>query len=200
MNGLELCNQVKNTPATCQVPFILLSARDSQDQHMEGYEVGADAYIAKPFHTAHLKIRIKKLLEYRRKLLDLVKNNATTDLINVPDMPEGDKAFLSRLVKLIEEHMAVSELNAEFLEKELCMSKMQLYRKLKTLTGMTPGEFIKHIRLKEAAQLLISTNFNVSEIFFRTGFNNQSYFFREFKKRYGSAPNDYREQHFQGQK
>jgi AraC-like DNA-binding protein len=75
------------------------------------------------------------------------------------------------------------------------MSKMQLYRKLKTLTGMTPGEFIKHLRLKEAAQLLHQTNFTVSEIFFRTGFNNQSYFFREFKKRYNCAPNEYREQH-----
>ena len=74
------------------------------------------------------------------------------------------------------------------------MSKMQLYRKLKTLTGMTPGEFIKHMRLKAAAQLLTSTRLNVTEIFLRTGFNNQSYFFREFRKRYKAAPNEYRAQ------
>ncbi len=197
MNGLELCNHVKNAVATCHIPFILLSARNSEEQHMEGYEVGADAYIAKPFHAAHLKLRVQKLLEYRRKLLDLVKSDVTTDLINEPDIPASDKEFLTTLVKLIEENLAVSELNAELLEKELCMSKMQLYRKLKTLTGMTPGEFIKHTRLKEAARLLITTKYNVSEIFFRTGFNNQSYFFREFKKRYECAPTDYRDKFIQ---
>ncbi len=195
MNGLELCNRMKNAPATCQVPFILLSARGSEEHHMEGYEVGADAYIAKPFHTAHLKLRIRKLLEYRQKLHDLFKNNTATDLLNEPDIPHGDKEFLTKLVCMIEENLDEPALNTVFLEKEFCMSKMQLYRKLKTLTGMTPGEFIKHLRLKEAAQLLHQTNFTVSEIFFRTGFNNQSYFFREFKKRYNCAPNEYREQH-----
>ena len=193
MNGLELCNKMKNAPATCQVPFILLSARGSEDHHMEGYEVGADAYIAKPFHTAHLKLRIRKLLEYRQKLHDLFKNNTAADLLNEPDILHGDKEFLTKLVRMIEENLDEPALNTEFLEKEFCMSKMQLYRKLKTLTGMTPGEFIKHLRLKEAAKLLRSTNFNVSEIFFKTGFNNQSYFFREFKKRYNCAPNEYRE-------
>lgn len=194
MNGLELCNKMKNAPATCQVPFILLSARGSEEHHMEGYEVGADAYIAKPFNTVHLKLRIRKLLEYRQKLHDLFKNSTPTDLLNEADIPDSDKEFLIKLVQVIEDNLDEPELNAAFLEKEFCMSKMQLYRKLKILTGMTPGEFIKHLRLKEAAQLLTSTNFNVSEIFFKTGFNNQSYFFREFKKRYNCAPNEYREQ------
>jgi CheY-like chemotaxis protein/AraC-like DNA-binding protein/nitrogen-specific signal transduction histidine kinase len=194
MNGLELCNRMKNAPATCQVPFILLSARDNEEQHMEGYEVGADAYIAKPFHTVYLKLRIRKLLEYRQKLHDLFKNDSAADLLNEPDMPVGDKEFLTKLVRIIEENLGDPVLTTIFLEKEFCMSKMQLYRKLKSLTGMTPGEFIKQLRLKGAAKLLTSTNFNVSEIFLRTGFNNQSYFFREFKKRYNCAPNEYREQ------
>src|SRR5690606_35663284 len=85
-------------------------------------------------------------------------------------------------------------LNAASLEDAMAMSKMQLYRKLKTMTNMTPGEFIKHIRLKHAAHLLESTQLNVSEIYYCTGFNNQSYFFREFKKRYQCAPNEYRAQ------
>jgi len=195
MNGLDLCNKMKNTLATCQVPFILLSARGSEDHHMEGYEVGADAYIAKPFHTAHLKLRIRKLLEYRQKLHDLFKDDRATDLLGESDMPDADKTFLTKLVQIIEEKMDEPELNAVFFEKAFNMSKMQLYRKLKTMTGMTPGEFIKNIRLKSAAQLLVSTNFTVSEIFYRTGFNNQSYFFREFKKRYSYAPNEYREQY-----
>jgi signal transduction histidine kinase/ligand-binding sensor domain-containing protein/DNA-binding response OmpR family regulator len=193
MNGLELCSKMKNAPATCEIPFILLSARGNEAHHMEGYDAGADAYIAKPFHTAHLKLRIRKLLEYRQKLHDLFKNNTAPELLNEPDMPAGDKTFLTRLVLVIEENVDSEELNAVFLEKTFCMSKMQLYRKLKTLTGMTPGEFIKHLRLKAAAELLTSTAFSVSEIFFRTGFNNQSYFFREFKKRYNCAPNEYRD-------
>ena len=194
MNGLELCNKMKNAPATCQIPFIILSARGSEDHHMEGYEVGADAYIAKPFHTAHLKIRIRKLLEYRQKLLDLFKNDQVSNMLVESDLPEGDKAFLTKLVEVIEEHISEPELSALFLEKTFSMSKMQLYRKLKTMTGMTPGEFIKHIRLIQAAKLLVSTSLNVTEIFYRTGFNNQSYFFREFRKRHNCAPNEYREQ------
>ncbi|HKO79050.1 MAG TPA: two-component regulator propeller domain-containing protein [Chitinophagaceae bacterium] len=194
MNGLELCNKMKDAPATCQIPFILLSARSSEDHHMEGYEVGADAYIAKPFHTTYLKLRVRKLLEYRQKLHDLFKDDKATDLLHESDMTDADKAFLTKLVRVIEERLDEPELNAAYLEKEFSMSKMQLYRKLKTMTEMTPGEFIKHIRLKNAAQLLVSTHLTVSEIFYRTGFNNQSYFFREFKKRYNCAPNEYREQ------
>ena len=194
MNGLELCNKMKNAPATCQVPFIILSARGSEDHHMEGYEVGADAYIAKPFHTAHLRLRVRKLLEYRQRLLDIFKNDRTSEMLVESDLASGDKEFLTKLVREIEEHLNESEFGAVFLEKAFTMSKMQLYRKLKTMTGMTPGEFIKHIRLKQAANLLASTSLNVTEIFYRTGFNNQSYFFREFRKRYGCAPNEYREQ------
>ena len=194
MNGLELCTKIKNTTATCQVPFILLSAKASEDHHMEGYEVGADAYIAKPFHTTYLKLRIRKLLEYRQKLHDLFKDDRAADLLKESDMANDDKEFLGKLMGIIEERLDEPELNAAFIEKAFAMSKMQLYRKLKTMTGMTPGEFIKHTRLKHAAKLLISTHFTVSEIFYRTGFNNQSYFFREFKKRYNCAPNEYREQ------
>lgn len=199
MNGLELCYKMKETLSTCQIPFILLSARGSEEQHMEGYESGADAYIDKPFNADHLKIRIRKLLEYREKLHNFFKNNQVNDLINLkePEIEDADKKFLISVVKFIEDNISSEELNAGFLEKEYFLSKMQLYRKLKTLTNMTPGEFIKSIRLKTTANLLRTTNLSVLEIFFRTGFNNQSYFFREFKKRYQCSPNEYREKnHF----
>ncbi|MHA4809431.1 two-component regulator propeller domain-containing protein [Flavitalea flava] len=196
MNGLELCNKMKNTPATCQIPFIVLSARGSEDHQMQGYEVGADAYMAKPFHTAHLKLRVRKLLEYRQRLHDLFKSDKATDQLGESGgITRDDKEFLTRLVQMIEEHLDEPDFNAACIEKNMNMSKMQLFRKLKTMTGMPPGEFIKHIRLKHAAHLLITTHHTVSEIFFSTGFNNQSYFFREFKKRYNSAPNEYREAH-----
>ena len=194
MNGLEQCNEIKNNMAACHIPFILLSARGSEEHHIEGYEVGADAYIAKPFNVAHLRVRVRKLLEYHQKLHDIFKSNSTSDLLNETEIPDGDKEFLTRLVQVIEENLDEPVLNAAFLEKQFCLSKMQLYRKLKTLTGMTPGEFIKYLRLKASARLLSTTQLNVSEIFYKSGFNNQSYFFREFKKRYNCSPNEYRGQ------
>jgi YesN/AraC family two-component response regulator len=191
MDGLELCNRVKNAPATCQIPFVMLSARGSIDHSIEGYESGADEYIAKPFHVKYLQVRIRKLLEYREKLNEIFNSNSQIDL-SKSDLPDADKEFISSLVGIIENHLDDVELNASVLEKELAMSKMQLYRKLKTMTNMTPAEFIKHIRLKHAAHMLVSTQLTVSEIFYRTGFNNQSYFYREFRKRYQCAPNEYR--------
>ena len=174
--------------------MIILSAWVSEDHHMEGYEVGSDAYIAIPFHTSHLKLRVRKLLEYRQKMMDVFQTDSVSEVLVDSDLADTDKVFLSKLVKTIEERLADGDLNAVLLEKEFSLSKMQLYRKLKTMTGMTPGEFIKHIRLKEAARLLTTTNLTVTEIFFRTGFNNQSYFFREFRKQFQCAPNEYREQ------
>lgn len=197
MNGLEFCYKIKETISTCQIPIILLSARGSEEQHMEGYESGADAYIDKPFNAVHLKLRIRKLLEYREKLHQIFKSkqNDHLYLLKEPEIEDADKTFLTSVIKTIEENISSPDLNAAFLEKEFYLSKMQLYRKLKTLTDMSPGEFIKTIRLKNIANLLLTTNLNVLEIFFKTGFNNQSYFFREFKKRYQCSPNEYREQH-----
>lgn len=192
INGLELCNKVKNSPDTCHIPFILLSARGSMEQKTEGYDAGADAYIPKPFDTIHLLVRVRKLLEYRQRLHDLFKKDGSVISLEEKNLADGDKEFLNRLVKLIDEHIEDTELDGAFLEPLLAMSKMQLYRKLKSLSNMTPGEFIRHIRLQRTVQLLQTTQLTVSEIFYRSGFNNQSYFFREFKKRYHCSPNEYR--------
>ena len=142
--------------------------------------------------TVLLKLPPRKLSEYRQRLHDLFKDDRATDLLGESNMPNDDKVFLTRFVQIIKEKLDDPELNAVFIEKTFSISKMQLYRKLTAITGMTPGEFIKNIRLKYAAQLLISTRLTVSEIFYRTGFNNQSYFFREFKKRYACPPNEYK--------
>ncbi len=195
MNGLELCNIIKNTTETCHIPFVILSARTAIEHKTEGYNCGADAYIPKPFQTEHLLVRVHKLLEYREKMhkafrpdQNLISTVATNDL------DENDKNFIKKVTRVIEENMD-EELDGEYLEKALNMSKIQLYRKIKTFSDMTPTELIRHIRLKKAAALLQSTDLTVSEIFYRTGFNNKTYFFREFKKMYNSSPNDYRHLH-----
>ena len=192
MNGLELCQHVKQTPVTAQIPFILLSARSTEENKAEGYEVGADAYIPKPFHSNYLLVRIRKLLDYQAKMRDLIKDQHISNQFMDTNIPDTDKKFLESLLKVIEINLNEPELNAAALEAALSISKMQLYRKLKSLTGMTPAEFIKRIRLKHAADMLRTSQYTVSEIFYRTGFNNKSYFFREFRKLYQCAPNDYR--------
>jgi len=194
MNGLELCDKVKNAAGTCHIPFIILSARGTIDQQTEGYEAGADAYLPKPFYADHLQVRVRKLLEYRQRLHEIFKRDHPLGQLEETGMPDADKQFLQELVQVIEDRMDEEGLNAEALEKQLLLSKMQLYRKLKTLTNMTPAEFIRYIRLKQAARLLVKTQLTVAEIFYKTGFNNQSYFFREFKKMYHCSPNEYREQ------
>lgn len=193
MNGLELCKIVKQTPATAQIPFIILSARGTEENKAEGYENGADAYIPKPFHINYLQVRIRKLLDYQERMQNLIKDQHISNQFMDTDIPDTDKHFLESLLKAIEENLNEPELNAAVLEESLSISKMQLYRKLKSLTGMTPAEFIKRIRLKHAADMLRNSQYTVSEIFYRTGFNNKSYFFREFKKLYQCAPNDYRQ-------
>ncbi|WP_353130200.1 hybrid sensor histidine kinase/response regulator transcription factor [Parapedobacter pyrenivorans] len=194
MDGLTLCEKIKNTPSTCHIPVVILSAKGSVEQRTEGYEVGADAYIAKPFHSNHLKVRIKNLFEQQERLHQLFAQGGTDP---VPLMGNREQQqFLNALVNVIETHLDNPELNAATLEHALALSKMQLYRKLKTLSNMTPSEFIRHIRLKHAARLLTTTPLTVAEIFYRTGFNNQSYFFREFKRQYHCAPNEYRAQHY----
>nr|WP_294945054.1 hybrid sensor histidine kinase/response regulator transcription factor [uncultured Mucilaginibacter sp.] len=194
MTGLEICNRVKNLPHTCHVPFIILSAKSTMEQQIEGYEAGADAYIPKPFQMQHLLVRVKRLLDYHAQLHEFFRQGQVMDSLPTAGMKEDDKAFLEKTIALIEANFDKEELDAQFLEKELGMSKAYFYRRLKMLSNMTPGELIKKLRLQHSAVLLQNTNLTVAEIFYQSGFNNQSHFFREFKKQYNVSPNDYRQQ------
>lgn len=197
MDGLELCRTVKQTPAMAQIPFVILSARGSEDHKTEGYELGADAYIPKPFQINYLHVRIRKLLDNQARMDSLIKDQHITNQFVDADIAETDKKFLEALLKVIGNNLSEPDLNSATLEDALSISKMQLYRRLKSLAGMTPAEFIRRIRLKHAADMLIASQYTVSEIFYRTGFNNKSYFFREFKKIYRCAPNEYRQQQYE---
>jgi YesN/AraC family two-component response regulator len=195
LNGLELCNIVKTTPATCQIPFVILSARGTLEQKTEGYECGADAYIPKPFQTEHLLVRVHKLLEYREKLHSIfTEQHKAASHLEESDIKDSDKNFIEKVLNVIEENID-ADLDSAFLEKALNLSRIQLYRKIKTLSNMTPTELVRHVRLQKSALLLKSSDLTVSEIFYRTGFNNKTYFFREFKKMYNCSPNAYRAQH-----
>ncbi len=195
MNGYQLCKTIKNTPATSQIPFIILSAKSEQTSKQDGYMLGADAYISKPFDTSYLLLRIQKLLDNRNKSQNIIKDQNLNNFFIDLDIADLDKKFLEDILKVIEERLDDTGLNASAIESGLAISKMQLYRKLKALTGMTPSEFIKRVRLKFAAEMLLTSKYTVSEIFYKTGFNSKSYFFREFKKVYQCAPSEYRLKH-----
>ena len=194
MSGLAICHLLKKTPATCHIPFVILSAKGTPEQQIEGYEAGAEAYITKPFNMQHLLVRVRKLLEYQEKLHALFKDDRITTHLSNTGLKEEDQAFLEKTISLIETNIENETLDAAFLEKQLGMSKAYFYRRIKALSDMTPGELIKHIRLQQASALLKTSELTVAEIFYKSGFNNQSHFFREFKKKYHTSPSEFRAQ------
>ncbi len=135
IGGLEFCSKVKNAPTTCHIPFVLLSARGTIEQKTEGYETGADAYIPKPFDTVYLQVRVRKLLEYRQRLIELFRKDDIRAGIAEEELEDADKQFLGDIVQVIEENMDNTDLDSTFVEEKLSMSKTQLYRKLKALSG-----------------------------------------------------------------
>ncbi len=191
MTGLELCHEIKQIPATCHIPFLLLSARSSADQQLEGFQAGADGYLPKPFHTAHLVTRVGQLLQNSQRLHKYFKTKGTgADLPK--GLPDEDRMFIEDLHSIIVAELDNPELDASLIETRLGVSRIQLYRRIRTISGMTPSEFIRNVRLGKAAEMLAGSRQQVAEIFYQTGFNNQSYFFREFRKKYNCTPNEYR--------
>ena len=191
MDGIELCNAVKSELKFCQIPVILLTAKSSVLHRIEGLESGANSYIPKPFHPRHLEVRIEKLLEERDRIYrHFAMEPDFQDISRLP-MEEPDKLFMGKLIRIISENVNNPDLQADMLEKELGMSSTNFYRKLKQISGLAPGDLIRTIRLKHAAGLLRQTTMNVTEVFYESGFNNRSYFYREFQKMYQLPPKQY---------
>ncbi len=191
MDGIELCRKIKSDLNFCQIPVILLTARSSVVHRIEGLESGANSYIPKPFHPKHLEVRVAKLLEERERIaMHFSKDKDMNDISGLP-IEDEDKSFIGKVIKIITAHLDDPDLQAGLLEKELGMSSTNFYRKLKQISGLTPGDMIRTVRLKHAAELLRQTSMNVTEIFYRSGFNNRSYFYREFQKMYQLPPKQY---------
>lgn len=187
MDGLEMCRRLKAETATSHVPVILLTARTFDDQRAEGYDCGADAYITKPFSSNVLLSRVRNLLNERMKLKNIY-SGAETEEDKAADDP--DTRFVADFRHRLKEHLSDSELNVETLAAELGLSRVQLYRKVKQLTGSSPVEIIRITRLKAAEQLLRTTSKTVSEISYDVGFSSPSYFTKCFKDYFGHLPNE----------
>ncbi len=195
MDGITLCHKLKQELKTSHVPIILLTARTSLIFKIEGFETGADDYITKPFNANLLKVRARNLITSRKILREHFLNN---DGVKIEPTKVAytskDELFLNEAMKIVENNMSNSEFTVEELGKEVGMSRMQLYRKLKSLTGFSANEFIRLLRLKRAAQLLQHNDLTVSEITYDVGFTDLQYFRSCFKKQFGMNPSEYSQQ------
>jgi signal transduction histidine kinase/ligand-binding sensor domain-containing protein/DNA-binding response OmpR family regulator len=190
MNGIELCRKLKDNAQTSHVPVLLLTARNSEEHKLEGYETGAQDYIEKPFNFDILQSKIKSLLKqqsaarkaYRQQITIKGKDVAISSL---------DEKLIQKAISIVEKNIANADFSVEAFSRELGMSRIHLYRKLHTLTGKSPVDFIRSIRLDRSRQLLEQSQLTVSEIAYQVGFNNPKYFAKHFREQFGELPSAY---------
>ncbi|MFA5441464.1 MAG: response regulator, partial [Bacteroidales bacterium] len=195
MDGLKLCEKVKQNIRLSHIPVILLTAKDSNEDRSEGYKTGADSYISKPFTSEMLYARIQNLLESRKNLakqfFNSVPENHSTELIQ-SGFSSIDNEFLQKITCYIEENLSSDDLDIGTLAEKMNMSSSSLYRKLKGLIGISAIEFIRKIKMRKAADMLASGNFNVSETAWNVGINSMIHFRQCFKEEYGMCPSEYK--------
>lgn len=192
MNGLELCKRIKKSQDFCHIPVILLTAKSMVSQVEEGLEAGADDYIVKPFQVSLLKARVRNLLSLREKMKSIYGESLTLRNLGVEE-PDEDNDFLTQYIDIVKANISNQELDVSVIYQALGMSRANFYRKVKAVTGLSPIELIKNIRLEAGAKLLKESNMNVSEIAQHIGFSSRSYFARSFKAVYGMSPTEYQE-------
>lgn len=190
MDGLQLCHNIKSNFEYSHIPVILLTAKDTLQSKIEGLEMGADAYIEKPFSPEHVQVQIANLLLNRNKIREYF---ASSPLAHIRTMAHSraDEQFLEKLNDIIYKKLGEPELDVEHLADTMNMSRATLYRKIKAITDMTPNELINIARLKKGAELLASADYKVYEVADLTGFSSQTHFGRSFIKQFGISPSEY---------
>jgi DNA-binding response OmpR family regulator len=190
LNGIELCKKVKNDKALSHIPFILLTAKYTEEQQIEGIEAGADDYITKPFNFQILASKIDNSVKVRKNIQQLFRNKLNIEPSSI-EITSLDEQFLQKAISEVEKNIAVSDFTVEELSRKMGMSRTLLYKKILALTGKSPVEFIRVLRLKRAALLLQKSQLNVSEIIFRVGFKDPKYFRKHFLKEFGVLPSKF---------
>jgi DNA-binding response OmpR family regulator len=190
MNGIDLCRKVKNDQRTSHIPVLLLTARTAEEQKIEGFDSGANDYVTKPFSFEILQSRIKNLLLQREAFQKLFSKHIDVKAADV-HITSMDEKLIKNAIKVVEDHLSDPEFSVEEFSKELGMSRVHLYKKLLSLTGKSPIEFIRTIRLQRAAQLLEKSQLSISEIAYQVGFNNPKYFSKYFKDQFNMLPSVY---------
>jgi YesN/AraC family two-component response regulator len=190
MDGLELCSRLKENIQTSHIPVILLTARSTVDNWVEGFETGADDYIAKPFNFEILRVRIGNLIESRRELKKLYSNQLHIDPAKIVTT-SADEQFLRKAIGIVEEQFNDPGFGVEKFIDLMAVSRSLLHKKLSALTDQSAGDFITTVRLKKSILYLKERKGNISEIAYLVGFNDPKYFSRIFKKHFGVTPSEY---------
>ena len=196
-DGIELTKELKEEMATSHIPIVLLSAKSTMESKLQGLELGADDYITKPFSATYLKARVENLLAQRHKLQELYRANLMTkpqeEVSDQPDMSPHDRKFMDKLLELMEKNMDNGALVVDDLVQEMAVSRSVFFKKLKMLTGLAPIEFIKEMRVKRAAQLIETGEFNMTQISYMVGINDPRYFSKCFKQKFSMTPTEYKD-------
>ena len=192
MDGLEFTQQLKTNIATSHIPVIMLTAKNLEEHRAEGYEQGADSYITKPFHSKVLLARVENLLHQRAHLRQLFAQGAAEgkETEEVSRLDDRDKAFVKQLHDIIKSNMGNSDFGVEDIGAEIGLSRVQLYRKVKAITGSSVVDLLRKARLAKARRLLEANSMNISEVAYEVGFSSPSYFTKCFKDEYGMLPGD----------
>jgi AraC-like DNA-binding protein len=190
MDGMQLCKKLKTDEKTSHIPIIMLTAKADSKSKIEGLEIGADDYIPKPFDLEELTARIRNLIENRKRLQEKFARQMLLKPKEIQAESMDDK-FIKRITEIIDQHISDTTFGVELFAREAGMSVPQLYRKLNALTGFTPNDLIRDMRLQHAADLLKQRSGNVADAAYQSGFNNMSYFSKCFKDKFGSTPTEF---------
>jgi YesN/AraC family two-component response regulator len=193
LDGIELCRQLKQNMRTSHIPLILLTAKTSLQHQKEGIETGADAYLTKPFSPEILALTTSNLLKSRSNLMRFYRNlfMETTTPHVVDDRNAADEKFLHTIYDLLKSNLDKSDFNINELAEVLNMSRTLVYKKVKMLTGLSPVEYIRSLRMQEAAKLLRTQQYKIFEVVYMVGFSDLKYFRKCFAKEFGVSPSDY---------
>ncbi|WP_169311998.1 hybrid sensor histidine kinase/response regulator transcription factor [Pseudopedobacter saltans] len=193
MDGIQMLEKIKNDVVTSHIPIILLTAKSTIEDQIKGLSYGADFYVTKPFHADYIKYLLENLLKSRQQVVANILDKPTVLKLEPSEVviTSKDEAFLRNVIQVVEEKMSDQEFNIETVANSMAMGRTTFYKKLKSLTNMTPVEFVRDIRLKRGRQLLATGELTVSEIAYQIGFNSSGYFSTCFKEKYNISPSDY---------
>ena len=190
MDGMELTRRVKTDIQLSHIPVIMLTAKQTDRDIVSGLKLGADDYLTKPFNMEHLLLRIDKFIEWQQQSHEMFRKKVEVNPSEITITPL-DEQFVQKALTLVEEHMADSDYSVEQLSSDLNMSRANLYKKMMNITGQSPHDFMRSIRLKRACQLLERSQMQVSEIAYAVGYSSPKRFSENFKAEYGVTPSEY---------
>lgn len=190
MDGIEFCRQLKANPDTNQIPFIILSAKDALESKIEGAESGADLYFPKPVSINLLLLSIHNMFRQRSSLKEKHIKSYFYEAQEATDA-HGDNSFMEQITKVIESQLSNADLDVDYVCREMGMSKTKLYHKIKKVTGLSIGEFVRTFRLKQAAYIITHEDILLTDVMYRVGIQTQSYFTKAFKKEFGKTPSQF---------